>query len=49
MDNYSVRLSEVGQREEALAASEEAVTSYRRQALANPALYERYLARSLSN
>jgi tetratricopeptide (TPR) repeat protein len=49
LNNLSVRLAEVGRREEGLAAIEEAVDVYRRLAAANPAAYEPGLASSLNN
>ncbi|MCX5128517.1 tetratricopeptide repeat protein [Streptomyces sp. NBC_00347] len=49
LSNLGVRLSEAGQRAEALAATEEAVEIQRRLAAENPDGYEPALARSLSN
>ena len=49
LSNLSVTLSEVGRREEALAAAEEAVAIRRRLAEQNPQAYEPYLAMSLNN
>ena len=49
LNNLSVRLAGAGQREEGLAAIEEAVEIYRRLARANPAAYEPDLAASLNN
>ncbi|MFG3602529.1 tetratricopeptide repeat protein [Micromonospora chersina] len=47
--HLSIRLSETGRRDEALAAIEEAATTYRRLADANPAAYLPNLAASLNN
>jgi tetratricopeptide (TPR) repeat protein len=49
LNNLSVRLGELGRREEGLAAVEEAVDAYRRLAGANPAAYLPDLAASLNN
>ncbi|MDQ1394271.1 MAG: hypothetical protein QOF30_3248, partial [Acidimicrobiaceae bacterium] len=49
LNNLSVRLAEVGRREEGLAAIEEAVAVYRRLAAANAAAHEPALATSLNN
>ena len=49
LNNLSVRLGELGRREEGLAAVEEAVTVYRRLTEANPAAYLPNLAMSLNN
>jgi hypothetical protein len=49
LNNLSVRLGQLGRREEGLAASEEAVTICRRLADANPAAYLPNLAGSLNN
>ncbi|HSV66542.1 MAG TPA: tetratricopeptide repeat protein [Mycobacteriales bacterium] len=47
LNNLSIRLGELGRREEGLAAVEEAVEAYRRLAETNPAAYQPDLARSL--
>jgi tetratricopeptide (TPR) repeat protein len=47
--NLGVRLSDLDRREEALTATEEAVTVYRRLASGNPTAFEPDLARSLNN
>jgi len=49
LNNLSVRLGEAGRRDEALTASQDAVTIRRRLAAANPAAYEPALALSLNN
>lgn len=49
LNNLSLRLSEVGRREEGLAACEEAVTIYRRLTQTTPAAYLPDLATSLTN
>ena len=49
LDSLGIRLSAVGRRDDALAATEEAVAIYRRLAEAAPDAFEPDLARSLSN
>ncbi|HSV66747.1 MAG TPA: tetratricopeptide repeat protein [Mycobacteriales bacterium] len=49
LNNLSIRLGELGRREEGLAAIQEAVEAYRRLAEANPAAYQPDLAASLNN
>jgi hypothetical protein len=49
LNNLSIRLGDLGRREEGLAAIEEAVDAYRRLAGANPAAYLPDLATSLNN
>ncbi|MCA1657421.1 MAG: tetratricopeptide repeat protein [Actinobacteria bacterium] len=49
MNNLSVVLSNLGQREDALAASTQAVEIYRRLAATDPAAFEPDLARALTN
>ena len=49
LNNYAIRLSEVGRRAEALALAEEAVTVYRELAEVNPAASTPGVARSLNN
>jgi tetratricopeptide (TPR) repeat protein len=49
LDNWSVRLSELGRREDALAAVEEAVLLYRTLAAQHPDTFRLDLAMSLSN
>jgi hypothetical protein len=48
LNNLSVRLGEMGRREDGVAAIEEAAALYRRLAEANPAAYEPDLASSLN-
>lgn len=49
LNNLSVRLTALGRREEALAASEESVNEYRKLANANPNTYRPVLAIALNN
>ena len=49
MNNLGARLSELGQREPALAATREAVNLYRTLATRHPGTFEPELARSLNN
>jgi tetratricopeptide (TPR) repeat protein len=49
LNNQSLRLADLGRREEALAAIEEAVTIYRQLAAARPAAFLADLASSLNN
>ncbi|MGW1998191.1 tetratricopeptide repeat protein [Embleya sp. NPDC001921] len=49
LSNVGIRLAEVGRRDEALAAEQQAVEIYRRLATANPDAHEPDLARSLSH
>ncbi len=49
LNNLGIRLSELGRREEALAATQEAVEIYRQLAQANPQAFLPNLARSLNN
>ncbi len=49
LNNQSLRLADLGRREQALAAIEEAVTAYRQLADARPQVYSARLAASLKN
>ena len=49
LTNLSVRLAEVGRRDEGLTAIQDAVKAYRRLAAANPAAYQPDLAMALNN
>ncbi|MGC4799214.1 hypothetical protein ACLQ3H_34500, partial [Micromonospora saelicesensis] len=49
LNNLSIRMGELGRRDEGLAVSEEATAIYRRLTEANPAAYLPNLATSLNN